>query len=343
MEFIFLGALAVIKKVTSSLRDKWTFKGDLHTWRKWLNFEFWPAWFFYLPIVPYYIFLSLRHRSFLLPFYANPNLKHGGLIGESKWDFLKYLDSGSENTLPAFFAEEGISLRDLQSRVAASGMDFPLIIKPDVGQRGFGVRVLKDMQDLVDYLSLGEGDLILQKKSQKDCEAGAFYIRYPGSSQGFLYSVTNKKFPFVVGDGKSPLGDLILRDKRARIIAPTYFERHKDALNGILLEGEKFFLSECGNHCQGALFFDGEELATSALLAAIEKLVGSIPDFYFGRIDIRYRDKESLKKGLHFEVVEINGSGSEATHNLVLRVCNEDLNGSKLRYVCGDFSPKTFG
>ncbi len=107
---------------------------------------------------------------------------------------------------------------------------------------------------------------------------------------------------------------MILNDNRARIIASTYFERHKESLDLIIPRGERYILSECGNHCQGALFLDGRSFSTPELLKSIEQITDRIPNFSFGRIDIRYKDEASLKSGLCFEIIEVNGAGSEATH-----------------------------
>lgn len=311
---LFFVLLYWIKKMFSFAKDKWALKAMQYSWRKWRHFEFWPAWFFYLPIIPYYIFLSIRHRSFLLPFYASPHFKHGGLIGESKWDFLKHLESDSPETLPAFAIDKTETKDELLKQLKLSNIRFPFIVKPDVGQRGFGVRIVKNESDLFSYLELSEGSVIIQQKSQYSAEAGIFYIRIPSEDRGFIFSITDKKFPSVLGDGKSSLGALILADKRAQIIASTYFERHRKHLDEVLAKDERFILAECGNHGQGALFVNGAYLGTQELLVSIEKITKRVPDFYFGRIDIRYKDEESLKKGTAFEIIEINGAGSEATH-----------------------------
>ena len=310
----FFILLFIFKKITPFLTDKWSLKAAIQSWRKWIHFEFWPAWFFYLPIVPYYIYFSIRFRSFLLPFYASPHFKHGGLIGESKWDFLKHLDIKMQSTLPAIIVDKALSFPEVLEKIKANHLQIPFIAKPDVGQRGFGVKVIRSEQELESYLGLADGNVIIQKKSEYLCEAGIFYVRKPDSTKGFIFSITDKKFPFVIGDGVTTLGDLILEDKRARVIASTYFKRHKEFLDQILNRNQKYVLSECGNHCQGALFLNGYHLSTPQLLSAIEEIAQRVPDFYFGRIDIRYKSESDLKLGINFEIVEVNGAGSEATH-----------------------------
>lgn len=312
--FLFLLLFSLGKKVFSIFKNEWSLKAAKYSWKRWLYFEFWPSWFFYLPIIPFYLLLSLRYRSFLIPFYASPHLKHGGLIGESKWDFLKLLDPTSPATLAAFTLDKNGEKSEVLNSLAKFNIQYPFVAKPDVGQRGFGVRVIKNEEALMAYLAISEGDVIVQAKSQYQCEAGVFYVKPPKSADGFIFSITDKSFPFVVGDGTSRLGDLILQDKRAQIVASVYFERHQDKLETVIPNGEEYFLAECGNHCQGAIFKNGKQLATPQLLAAIEEITSRIPDFYFGRIDIRYQDEDSLKKGINFEIIEVNGAGSEATH-----------------------------
>lgn len=306
--------LRMVKFFVPKLSDPWERKALLHSWRRFLSFEFWPALVFYLPVVPLYVFLSIRHRSFFAPFYANPEIENGGLLGESKWDFLKHLDKNSSHTLKALKLgkqDDFLMTRELLDR---EGFSYPFILKPDVGQRGFGVRIVRDDFDLTEYLLLADFDMIVQDLSRHPNEAGVFYVRHPSVENGGLFSITDKRFPVVIGNGRLRLGDLILQDPRARIIASTYFARHREHLNDVPESGETIQLSECGNHCQGAIFLNGESLKTPGLAVAIHAVAQRIPHFYFGRLDLRYKNAESLMKGEDFEIVEINGAGSEATH-----------------------------
>jgi membrane protein DedA with SNARE-associated domain len=306
--------LKIVKTLVPKLSDFWERRAFLHSWRRWLSFEFWPATIFYLPIVPYYAFLSIKHGTLLAPFCANPEVENGGLLGESKWDFLKYLDVKSRHTLKTLKISKQNYFAKARELLVKEKFSYPFILKPDVGQRGFGVRIIRDDFDLTEYLLLADFDMIVQQLSRLPNEAGIFYVKLPLSPKGWIFSITDKLFPSVVGDGQTKLGELILNDKRARIIASTYFARLHAELNLIPKKNEVIRLAECGNHCQGAIFLDGKYLMTSDLEAAVGAIADQIPNFHFGRIDIRYRDAESLKKGQDFEIVEINGAGSEATH-----------------------------
>src|SRR6266513_2113026 len=61
--------------------------------RRWLHWEFWPAWLFYIPVGVYYAWLAIRHRSLSVPTSANPGIATGGFIGESNLEYLQSVDA----------------------------------------------------------------------------------------------------------------------------------------------------------------------------------------------------------------------------------------------------------
>jgi hypothetical protein len=48
--------------------------------------------------------------------------------------------------------------------------------------------------------------------------------------------------------------------------------------------------------------------------ARFEDLARKIPEFYFGRFDVRFQSFASLQAGEDFTIVEANGAGAESTH-----------------------------
>ncbi len=311
---LFLFILKMFSWVSQIVSNKWILRYQRYSLMKWRYFEFWPAVFFYLPIIPYYIFLSLKYRSFLIPFYARAESKNGGLVGESKWDFLQSLQSSHFATLPTLFVRAGTSLDHVFEQMTLQGITFPCVLKPDVGQRGFGVRIVESELALKAYLEEADFNLIVQKRSEYLREAGIFYVRCVDEKDGWIFSITDKTFPTVTGDGVKKLGDLILSDSRSRLIAPTYFKRFQGRLDWIPTTGAVVPLVNCGNHAQGAIFHNGKHLNSENLRVEIERISKTIPNFYFGRFDVRYKSADELKEGREFHIVEINGAGSEATH-----------------------------
>ena len=141
-----------------------------------------------------------------------------------------------------------------------------------------------------------------------------FYIRAPGEAKGRIVSVTLKLFPEVVGDGRMTLEQLILADPRAGKIKDIYLARHGAQKDRVLDKGEIFPLVFTGNQCRGAIFQDGRSQITPEMEARFDAISQGMPEFYFGRFDVRYDSLDDLRAGRNFWLIEVNGAGSEATH-----------------------------
>jgi len=287
-------------------------------------FEFWHPWMFYAPVVLFYLGLALRYRSLTLPTAANPEIYSGGMIRESKSQILGLVPESTRRWVSPhatyFYADDGrpidAHLEDANATLQAAGITFPIVAKPDLGQRGAGVRPVRSLAELRAYLEIFPRGtlLVLQTLVPFQHEAGVMYYRLPHEARGRVISITLKEFPFVTGDGRRTLRELIEADERARLIAEVYFKRHEAALDRQVPEGQKYPLVFAGNHAQGCIFKDGLHILTPALSARIDEIAQSLPKFYFGRFDIRFRDLESFQRGEGFLLVEINGAGAEATH-----------------------------
>jgi hypothetical protein len=281
-------------------------------------FEFWPGWLFYAPVVVHWLMLGLRYGDFSLPTAANPRITTGGLCGESKLSILDQVGPQAQALVaPAF----GLLARPdgaaaAESAMQAFGLGYPVVAKPDIGCNGTGVRLVRDRTALVRYLeTFPQGEtVVLQQYAEEPNEAGIFYVRHPDQAGGRITSVTIKQPPVVVGDGRSTLRALILADERAGLVPHLYAERLKDRLDTVPVLGERVQLVFVGNHCKGSIFQDGTALVTPALTEVIDRFARSIPEFYFGRIDVRFTSTVSLRRGTGFRVIEVNGVGSEATH-----------------------------
>lgn len=286
-------------------------------------YEFWPTWLFYIPIALTWGVLALRYRSITLPTVANPLFPEGDLTGESKSKILDLVLPEGEK----WFARHATLNRSYQERAAAAdmqraiavlskaGISFPVVTKPDIGCRGVGVRLSKSEKELADYIAnFPPGQTILfQEYIPYEPEAGIFYIRLPGEPRGFVFSITLKYFPRVIGNGRSTLRELIEEDPRAGEIKHVYLPRHASQLERILPPGETFRLNFAGSHSRGTIFRNGNAYITKSMCDIFDKVAKTIPEFYFGRFDVRFPDFETLQSGENFKIVEINGAGGEAT------------------------------
>jgi hypothetical protein len=280
-----------------------------------LRREFWPAWLFYLPLLPWLAWLSLRYRGLLVWTAANPGIPHGGVAGESKFAISTQLPVDA--VIPTLLLSPGSTaarLEQMRTGIAERGWTFPLILKPDAGQRGAGVKRVGSLEEAASYLGGEPAAVLVQPYHPGPYEAGVFYYRLPGAETGHLFSLTDKVFPVLVGDGRRTLEELIWRHPRYRLQADVFLARHEAQRRRVLAAGQRLPLAVAGNHCQGTLFRDGGHLLTAELERAIDTIARSFPGFFIGRFDVRYSSVAAFKAGRDLAIVELNGATSESTN-----------------------------
>jgi hypothetical protein len=145
-------------------------------------------------------------------------------------------------------------------------------------------------------------------------EAGIFYCRRPGQTQGRIISITLKYFPHVTGDGQHTLRELILADPRAGRLSHLYLKRHTARLDTVPAAGESIRLAFAGSHSRGAIFRNGTHLVTPQMEARFDAIAQRLPEFHFGRFDVRFERFADVQAGHGFTIVEVNGAGAESTH-----------------------------
>ena len=279
------------------------------------RWEFWPMWIFYAPVALWIVFLIVRHRGLRALGAANPGMPDGGIVGESKHEILSHLPA--EWTIPFILIPAGtIEGRMWQffDRLTCRSWTYPLVFKPDVGQRGAGVKIVRSAEEARSYLAQESNAVLVQPYHEGPFEAGVFYYRMPGSARGRILSITDKHFPSVEGDGRSTLEELIWAHPRLRMQATRFLARHAERRDEILAAGQRIRLAMAGNHCQGTLFRDGAHLITPALEERIDSIAACYPGFYVGRFDIRFRDGRRFMAGEDLAIVELNGATAESTN-----------------------------
>jgi membrane protein DedA with SNARE-associated domain len=283
------------------------------------NWEFWPIWLFYIPVVFYILLLGLRYRGLTVFTATNPAIPGGGFVGESKDAIYRMI--GASKAASAHLLRHCLidARQNIEQKIAAADkfisehdLRFPIAVKPDKGERGKGVVIVRTRGELGELLA-AEGDVIVQEFFAGD-EASVFYQRFPGETRGSIFSITEKRFPLVVGDGTSDVETLILRDRRSVCMAKKYLEHNSGRLDHVPEAGEGFGLIDIGTHSRGAIFLDGSHLRTAELEQKIDEICRGIDGFHFGRFDIRARSFADLRRGENFRIIELNGVTSESTN-----------------------------
>ena len=321
-DFALLGFIAVVftlfmfVKVVIPLFSRRGRRLLLGKWIRSTRWEFWPLWKFYPPVVLYVLWLGLKHRHPAWFTATNPAMPLSGLALESKHRILQALQTSGGAVAPFALLSKELDPEDKFRRFKelqlGEEFDYPVILKPDLGERGVGVAILKSDRDTKAYFQKSRDDIIVQQFIQ-GLEYGIFYYRFPEDETGNIYSITDKRFIAVSGDGEKTVEQLILDDPRAVAMAPFFMRKHADKLFEVLPPQTSLTLAEIGTHSRGCLFLDGTHLATPELTAAIDRISQAYPGFYFGRYDVRVPTVQHLQRGEDIRIIELNGITSEAT------------------------------
>ncbi len=269
---------------------------------KLFHFEYWPAWAFYLPVYLLWPYFSWKGKSFLFFTSANPCIPHGGSFGESKSGILQILN-------PKFLPR---TILVTSSHDIPIGLEYPIIAKPDIGERGDNISLVQTEEELKAYGKNLKRPFLIQEYLPSGFEAGVMVHRDPDTKKLEITSIAIKEFLSVTGDGVSNLGTLMLSKPRARF----QWERLKKNLpmSTVLKAGEKLMLEPIGNHCRGTTFINANHLATPELVTALNEALNPGHEFYFGRFDLKADSSEEFKKGRTIKIMELNGAFSEPGH-----------------------------
>ena len=277
-----------------------------------------PKWLNLVPMVAQWVVLSLIHRSVTLPSCANPAITAGGLVGEGKMEYLALMGerarAATASTTSVNIAGPG-SLADVEAAMARQGLSYPLVVKPDLGWCGFGVRRIDDCLSLARYVAAyPQGErLVLQEWLGAAGEAGLFYLRLPGAPSGELIGVLLRHFPRVVGDGIHTVAQLMAADRRASRLGRDCASEPCCDVRNIPARGEFVRIAFVSSTRVGGGYEDGTPHITPELRRAVDEVARDMGDFHAGRFDVKYDDLAALMAG-RFRIIEVNGAGSEAVH-----------------------------
>ena len=278
---------------------------------KWFNREYWPIYLVYSPIFFYWLWLSLRAGSLLFFTASNPAIKNGGMFGESKKEILDLLP---EELIPnTMLFKPGSDPQAVLQKVTEAKFNFPLIAKPDIGERGKGVNRLDSGESLARYVEECKADFLIQEYIDLPLETGIFYIRMPGSQEGMITSITLKEMLSITGNGISTIEELVSESDRAFLVKNELQEKWAHKWHMVPATGEEITLQNIGNHCRGTKFLNGASLKSDKLTAVFDRIAAKIPGFCYGRFDIRASSTDHLIQG-DFKILELNGAKSEPSH-----------------------------
>ena len=278
-------------------------------WVRLTQWEYWPFELFYAPVFFYFLWLSLKHRSLFFFTASNPGIDCGGMFGERKSDIYALIP---DQYLPVTFLI-GVSEKR-QALEAAKKIGYPLIAKPNVGERGIWIKKIRSEEELLAYVQHCKVEFLLQELIEYPLELGVFYIRYPQEEKGRITSIVRKDFLSVTGDGKQSIRQLLKQSNRALMTIDFDNDFLREVGDNVPDVGESVIVEPIGNHSRGTQFLNDNREINDHLRDAFDVLANQIPDFYYGRFDLKCTSYQELAKLESFKVLELNGAGAEPAH-----------------------------
>ena len=276
------------------------------------NWEAWPFGVLYAPLSFYWLWYIIKSKAvwFFTP--SNPKITFGGLEGEPKkemYDLLpKNLYPPTFNVLPA----ESISI--VQQKLLDHGIDYPFIVKPEVGEQGILLRKINNLAAMEHYHSMMPWEYIVQQLVIYPMEVSIFYIRHPASSKGMVTGFLHKIPLQVTGNGADTLELLVKEHPKAAKQIDLLQGKHQAYWQKIIPLAEKYLLSYAANHNRGARFVDLKSEIDDQLVSLFDGISSTGCEFYYGRYDIMCSNVNDLKAGKNFMILEYNGCGAEPNH-----------------------------
>lgn len=220
-----------------------------------------------------------------------------------------------ENWIPkTVFASTETTFQGILSELKSKTINFPVIVKPNIGLKGLGVVQVENLDELEDYQKNNDCDFLIQEKINHQHEVGIFYHRFPDEKKGKITGMVKKEFLSVKGNGKKMLRELVMENPRSAFQIKAIEQKMGSEMQKIVPENEEIVLIPFGSHTRGAKFIDISNEVTEKLAQKINEICTKVNGFYFGRLDVMYENMELLKEGKSFKIIEINGAKSEPTH-----------------------------
>lgn len=220
-----------------------------------------------------------------------------------------------DNLYPATFnVLPSESFDKIKEMLKKNNIQYPFIVKPEVGCQGILFRKIDREEELQNYHSKIPVEYIVQELVHYPMEVSVFYIRHPKDEKGTVTGFLHKIPLQVTGNGKDTLEDLVKHHPKGQKRLGEMYSKHKERWHEIIPAGEKYMLSYAANHSRGAHFIDLKEHIDDKLVAIFDEISHRVNDFFYGRYDIMCSNVEDLKNGKNFTILEYNGCGAEPNH-----------------------------
>ena len=276
------------------------------------NWEAWPFKLLYTPLSVFWLWYVIKSKAVWFFTSSNPKITFGGMEGEPKKEMYDLLPK--ELYPPTFTVLPSEDIVIVQEKLLLHNIQYPFIVKPEVGGQGILLRKINNLHELQHYHSLMQWEYIVQQLVQYPMEVSVFYIRHPAESKGIITGFLHKIPLQVTGNGKDTLETLVKQHPKGNKLLKSLRAKHTDAWMQPVTEGEKYMLSYAANHNRGARFIDLKNEIDGRLVNLFDDISSTGNEFYYGRYDSMCTNVEDFKAGKNFTILEYNGCGAEPNH-----------------------------
>ncbi len=276
-----------------------------------LDRGYWTSQHFYWQSMYHYLLNGARFRSMTFFSACNPAIDLGGMLHDRKTDIYDLLP---QHIVPATTIITSRTASD--SFIKKNNLQFPLIVKPNVGLKGFKVFKIGNEDELNSFFEdndVNEREWLLQEYIDYKKEFSVLFYRYPREQKFGVSSFIEKTYPHVIGDGKKTLKTLIEQYKNPYLLKDNVYKRLVSDLHIIPKKGSKIILDFIGNYSRGAKFHSRMEFVSDEMSSMLSSLFRKADGLNFFRIDLKSNSVEDFLEG-KFKVLEINGMKSEPLH-----------------------------
>lgn len=251
-------------------------------------------------------------RAGSLTFFSavNPALYSGGLFSSSK-EAINALIPKKFMPGTIYFCP-GESIATCLTNLRTANIGFPIIVKPDQGERGYNVEIHHDLASLEQALKRCAIKVIIQEYIDYSLEYSILCYQNPEDDSMGVSSVCIKEFLQVTGDGTSTIRQL-MRDSERAILQIPRLEQVMD-LEVVPPKGEQVILERVGNHNRGTKFRNGAHLINDTMVQKYGAILEQMPDIHFGRFDLKARSEADFINADRISILEFNGANSEPVH-----------------------------
>ncbi len=235
---------------------------------------------------------------------------YSGLIGVPKSEINRHLVS---KFMPiSVLVEQKMSLENFLAFLKKYKLSFPIICKPNAGERSTGVYFIQNGSELSQFIATAPDEpFLVQEFLGQKKEFGIVMVRKSVSSNEFsVFSCVEKQARRVIGDGKSTIQALVEQlpiavAQRQKIL----LSLSEDEKQTVLPVNEERKIARMASVSLGTVFVNRQDEVTPALEKSLSAALVNYQGFNVGRFDIMADSLADIEKE-NYKIIELNGVGA---------------------------------